>query len=89
MRGIFLCSITILQTALHFLLHTTYVYLVAKCTALFFFFSDNYLLLPSGNLQIISVSAEHQGMYKCGAANPVTGEHVVQSQGVKLSVKSE
>lgn len=48
---------------------------------------DNYLLLPSGNLQIISVSAQHQGMYKCGAVNPVTGEHIVQSQGVKLSVK--
>ncbi|KAK5600113.1 hypothetical protein CRENBAI_009057 [Crenichthys baileyi] len=48
---------------------------------------DNYLILPSGNLQIISVSAQHQGMYKCGAVNPVTGEAVVQSHGVKLSVK--
>uniref|UniRef100_A0A3B3YYF0 Cell adhesion associated, oncogene regulated n=1 Tax=Poecilia mexicana TaxID=48701 RepID=A0A3B3YYF0_9TELE len=48
---------------------------------------DNYLLLPSGNLQIVSVSAQHQGMYKCGAVNPVTGETVVQSHGVKLLVK--
>ncbi|KAM4590635.1 cell adhesion molecule-related/down-regulated by oncogenes [Fundulus diaphanus] len=48
---------------------------------------DNYLLLPSGNLQIVSVSAEHQGMYKCGAVNPVTGEAVLRSHGVKLSVK--
>ncbi|XP_038145870.1 cell adhesion molecule-related/down-regulated by oncogenes isoform X2 [Cyprinodon tularosa] len=48
---------------------------------------DNYLILPSGNLQIISVSAQQQGMYKCGAVNPVTGEAVVQSHGVKLFVK--
>ncbi|KAM4743350.1 cell adhesion molecule-related/down-regulated by oncogenes [Anableps anableps] len=48
---------------------------------------DNYLILPSGNLQIISVSAQQQGMYKCGAVNPVTGAAVVQSHGVKLSVK--
>ncbi|TKS80710.1 Cell adhesion molecule-related/down-regulated by oncogenes [Collichthys lucidus] len=49
--------------------------------------TDDYLVLPSGNLQIISVSAEHQGMYKCGAFNPVTGETVVQPHGTKLSVK--
>uniref|UniRef100_A0A3Q3AWU5 Cell adhesion associated, oncogene regulated n=1 Tax=Kryptolebias marmoratus TaxID=37003 RepID=A0A3Q3AWU5_KRYMA len=36
--------------------------------------TDNYLVLPSGNLQIVSASARHQGMYKCGAINPVTGE---------------
>lgn len=50
-------------------------------------FSDDYLVLPSGNLQIISVSAQHQGMYKCGAFNPVTGETVMQPYGTKLSVK--
>ncbi|TKS80715.1 Cell adhesion molecule-related/down-regulated by oncogenes [Collichthys lucidus] len=49
--------------------------------------TDDYLVLPSGNLQIISVSAEHQGMYKCGAFNPVTGETVMQPHGTKLSVK--
>ncbi|XP_037837486.1 cell adhesion molecule-related/down-regulated by oncogenes isoform X1 [Kryptolebias marmoratus] len=49
--------------------------------------TDNYLVLPSGNLQIVSASARHQGMYKCGAINPVTGEAVVQSHGTKLSVK--
>uniref|UniRef100_A0AAX7TMR7 Cell adhesion associated, oncogene regulated n=1 Tax=Astatotilapia calliptera TaxID=8154 RepID=A0AAX7TMR7_ASTCA len=48
---------------------------------------DDYLILPSGNLQIISVSAQHQGMYKCGAVNPVTKETVIQSHGTKLSVK--
>lgn len=53
----------------------------------FLLFSDDYLILPSGNLQIISVSAQHQGMYKCGAVNPVTKETVIQSHGTKLSVK--
>ncbi|KAK9521204.1 hypothetical protein VZT92_021029 [Zoarces viviparus] len=49
--------------------------------------TDDYLVLPSGNLQIISVSDQHQGMYKCGAFNPLTGETVTQSHGTKLSVK--
>ncbi|CAJ1064984.1 cell adhesion molecule-related/down-regulated by oncogenes isoform X1 [Xyrichtys novacula] len=49
--------------------------------------TDDVLVLPSGNLQIVSVSARHQGMYKCGAFNPVTGETVMQSHGTKLSVK--
>ncbi|GAA6235696.1 cell adhesion molecule-related/down-regulated by oncogenes-like [Lates japonicus] len=49
--------------------------------------TDDYLVLPSGNLQIISVSVQHQGMYKCGAFNPVTGETVMQPHGTKLSVK--
>lgn len=50
-------------------------------------FADDYLVLPSGNLQIISISERHQGMYKCGAYNPVTGETRVQAHGTKLSVK--
>lgn len=54
-----------------------------------FLFPDEYLVLPSGNLQIVSVSAQHQGMYKCGAFNPVTGETVFQSHGTKLLVKSK
>ncbi|XP_028430276.1 cell adhesion molecule-related/down-regulated by oncogenes [Perca flavescens] len=49
--------------------------------------TDDYVVLPSGNLQILSVSARHQGMYKCGAFNPVTGETVTQPHGTKLSVK--
>ncbi|XP_038548507.1 cell adhesion molecule-related/down-regulated by oncogenes [Micropterus salmoides] len=49
--------------------------------------TDEYLVLPSGNVQIISVSSQHQGMYKCGALNPVTGETVMQPHGTKLSVK--
>ncbi|KAK7883025.1 hypothetical protein WMY93_029199 [Mugilogobius chulae] len=49
--------------------------------------SGDFLVLPSGNLQIISAFAKHQGMYKCGAYNPVTRETVTQSHGTKLLVK--
>uniref|UniRef100_A0A8C6S4P6 Cell adhesion associated, oncogene regulated n=1 Tax=Neogobius melanostomus TaxID=47308 RepID=A0A8C6S4P6_9GOBI len=49
--------------------------------------STDYLVLPSGNLQIISASAKHQGMYKCGAYNPVSRETVTQTRGTKLSIK--
>ncbi|XP_026225519.1 LOW QUALITY PROTEIN: cell adhesion molecule-related/down-regulated by oncogenes [Anabas testudineus] len=49
--------------------------------------TDDYLVLPSGNLQIVSVSPQHQGTYKCGAFNPVTGEAVVQPHGTKLVIK--
>lgn len=53
----------------------------------FVFLSDEYLILPSGNLQILSVSSEHQGMYKCGAYNPLTRETRVEAHGTKLLVK--
>ncbi|XP_077397825.1 cell adhesion molecule-related/down-regulated by oncogenes isoform X1 [Festucalex cinctus] len=49
--------------------------------------TDDYLVLPSGNLQIPSVSARHQGVYKCGSYNPVTGETVTQTHGTKISVR--
>ncbi|XP_034024385.1 cell adhesion molecule-related/down-regulated by oncogenes [Thalassophryne amazonica] len=49
--------------------------------------TGDYLILPSGSLQITSVSDRHQGMYKCGAYNPVTGETRVQRHGTKVSVK--
>lgn len=49
--------------------------------------TDEYLILPSGNLQIVSVSSEHQGMYKCGAYNPLTRETRVEAHGTKLLVK--
>ncbi|KAI5615951.1 cell adhesion molecule-related/down-regulated by oncogenes precursor, partial [Silurus asotus] len=50
--------------------------------------TDEYLILPSGNLQIVSVSPEHKGMYKCGAYNPVTREVKVEPYGTKLFVKN-
>ncbi|KAB0395663.1 hypothetical protein E2I00_016213, partial [Balaenoptera physalus] len=36
--------------------------------------SDNYLIMPSGNLQIVNASQEDEGMYKCAAYNPGGGE---------------
>ncbi|KAK2848195.1 hypothetical protein Q7C36_009877 [Tachysurus vachellii] len=50
--------------------------------------TDEYLIIPSGNLHIVSVSTEHQGMYKCGAYNPVTREVKVEPYGTKLLVKN-
>lgn len=55
----------------------------------FFYLLEEYLILPSGNLQIISVSKKHQGMYKCGAYNPVTREVRTEARGTKLVVKSK
>nr|XP_056714427.1 brother of CDO isoform X2 [Euleptes europaea] len=43
---------------------------------------DNYLIMPSGNLQIVNASQEDEGTYKCAAYNPVTEE-------VKTSISSE
>ncbi|XP_061484303.1 brother of CDO isoform X2 [Rhineura floridana] len=43
---------------------------------------DNYLIMPSGNLQIVNASQNDEGTYKCAAYNPVTQE-------VKTSVSSE
>ncbi|NWR62294.1 CDON protein, partial [Bucorvus abyssinicus] len=48
--------------------------------------TDNYLILPSGNLQIVNVSLEDQGSYKCAAYNPVTDELRVEPAGRKLTV---
>ncbi|KAF7251183.1 Brother of CDO [Varanus komodoensis] len=43
---------------------------------------DNYLIMPSGNLQIVNASQDDEGTYKCAAYNPVTQE-------IKTSVSSE
>ncbi|KAM8976940.1 brother of CDO [Pelodytes ibericus] len=43
---------------------------------------DNYLIMPSGNLQIVNATQEDEGTYKCAAYNPVTQE-------VKTSVSSD
>lgn len=50
---------------------------------------DNYLILPSGNLQIVNVSVEDQGSYKCAVYNPVTDELRVEPTGRKLTVTRE
>ncbi|NXM33384.1 CDON protein, partial [Oxyruncus cristatus] len=48
--------------------------------------TDNYLILPSGNLQILNVSLEDRGSYKCAAYNPVTRDLRVELTGRKLTV---
>ncbi|KAM4650640.1 cell adhesion molecule-related/down-regulated by oncogenes isoform 1-T2 [Discoglossus pictus] len=48
--------------------------------------TDKYIILPSGNLQILNVSANDQGTYKCEVSNPLT--HTVRKVQRKLTVKS-
>ncbi|XP_009949210.1 PREDICTED: cell adhesion molecule-related/down-regulated by oncogenes, partial [Leptosomus discolor] len=48
--------------------------------------ADNYLILPSGNLQILNVSLEDKGPYKCAAYNPVTHDLRTEPTGRKLVV---
>ncbi|NXY77840.1 CDON protein, partial [Glareola pratincola] len=48
--------------------------------------TDNYLILPSGNLQILNVSLEDRGSYKCAAYNPVTHDLRIELTGRKLIV---
>uniref|UniRef100_A0A8C8BHE9 Cell adhesion associated, oncogene regulated n=1 Tax=Otus sunia TaxID=257818 RepID=A0A8C8BHE9_9STRI len=48
--------------------------------------TDNYLILPSGNLQILNVSLEDRGSYKCAAYNPVTHDLRTELTGRKLVV---
>ncbi|NXC19976.1 CDON protein, partial [Corythaeola cristata] len=48
--------------------------------------TDNYLILPSGNLQILNVSLEDKGSYKCAVYNPVTHDLRVEPSGRKLVV---
>uniref|UniRef100_A0A667HND0 Cell adhesion associated, onco regulated n=1 Tax=Lynx canadensis TaxID=61383 RepID=A0A667HND0_LYNCA len=48
--------------------------------------TEKYLILPSGNLQILNVSSEDKGSYKCAAFNPVTHELKVEPIGRKLLV---
>ncbi|NWT82025.1 CDON protein, partial [Lanius ludovicianus] len=48
--------------------------------------TDNYLILPSGNLQILNVSSEDKGSYKCAVYNPVTHDLRVELTGRKLTV---
>ncbi|XP_077162542.1 cell adhesion molecule-related/down-regulated by oncogenes [Paroedura picta] len=48
--------------------------------------TENYLILPSGNLQILSTSLDDRGLYKCAAYNPVTDDLKVEPMGHKLIV---
>ncbi|XP_058919661.1 brother of CDO isoform X5 [Kogia breviceps] len=48
---------------------------------------DNYLIMPSGNLQIVNASQEDEGMYKCAAYNPVTQEVKTSGTSDRLRVR--
>ncbi|NXG40042.1 CDON protein, partial [Dromaius novaehollandiae] len=48
--------------------------------------TDNYLILPSGNLQILNVSLADRGSYKCAVYNPVTHDLKIEPVGRKLVV---
>ena len=50
-------------------------------------FSDNYLIMPSGNLQIVNASREDEGTYKCAAYNPVTQEVKTSGSSDRLRVR--
>uniref|UniRef100_H3AQ39 BOC cell adhesion associated, onco regulated n=1 Tax=Latimeria chalumnae TaxID=7897 RepID=H3AQ39_LATCH len=47
----------------------------------------NYLIMPSGNLQIINATQEDEGMYKCAAYNPVTQEVKTSAVSGRLRVR--
>ncbi|XP_041030178.1 cell adhesion molecule-related/down-regulated by oncogenes isoform X2 [Carcharodon carcharias] len=49
--------------------------------------TDNYLILPSGNLQVLNVTQQDKGTYKCAAYNPVTHEMKMEPTGHKLLVR--
>ncbi|XP_048368276.1 cell adhesion molecule-related/down-regulated by oncogenes [Sphaerodactylus townsendi] len=50
--------------------------------------TENYLILPSGNLQILSASLDDRGLYKCAAYNPVTDDLKVEPMGHKLIIST-
>lgn len=48
--------------------------------------TDNYLILPSGNLHILNVSLEDKGSYKCAVNNPITHEQKIDPTGYRLII---
>ncbi|XP_026527223.1 cell adhesion molecule-related/down-regulated by oncogenes isoform X2 [Notechis scutatus] len=50
--------------------------------------TENYLILPSGNLQILNVSPDDKGIYKCAAYNPVTDDLKLEPTGHKLVISN-
>uniref|UniRef100_A0A8B9KHG9 BOC cell adhesion associated, onco regulated n=1 Tax=Astyanax mexicanus TaxID=7994 RepID=A0A8B9KHG9_ASTMX len=47
----------------------------------------NYLIMPSGNLQIANATQEDEGPYKCAAYNPVTQEVKTSSSTDRLRIR--
>lgn len=57
---------------------------------IFFFFSaGNYLIMPSGNLQIANATQDDEGPYKCAAYNPVTQEVKTSTSADRLRIRRE
>ncbi|KAM3922717.1 cell adhesion molecule-related/down-regulated by oncogenes isoform 1-T3 [Leptodactylus fuscus] len=48
--------------------------------------ADKYVILPSGNLQILNVSLEDQGPYRCAAYNPMTYQRKISPSVYRLSI---
>ncbi|CAI9624616.1 unnamed protein product [Staurois parvus] len=48
--------------------------------------TDKYFILPSGNLQIVNVTLEDRGPYRCAVYNPVTHERKISPSVYKLAV---
>ena len=51
--------------------------------------TGNYLIMPSGNLQIANATLEDEGLYKCAAYNPVTQEVKTSTSTDRLRVRRE
>lgn len=49
----------------------------------------NYLIMPSGNLQIANATQEDEGPYKCAAYNPVTQEVKTSISADRLRIRRE
>ncbi|KAJ8413172.1 hypothetical protein AAFF_G00091680 [Aldrovandia affinis] len=47
----------------------------------------NYLIMPSGNLQIINATQEDEGTYKCAAYNPITQEVKTSASTDRLRIR--
>ncbi|KAM9839153.1 brother of CDO [Aulostomus maculatus] len=47
----------------------------------------NYLIMPSGNLQIANATQEDEGPYKCAAYNPVTEEVKTSTSADRLRIR--
>lgn len=54
-----------------------------------FFLVGNYLIMPSGNLQIANATQEDEGPYKCAAYNPVTQEVKTSTSTDRLRIRRE
>ncbi|CAJ1082159.1 brother of CDO isoform X2 [Xyrichtys novacula] len=49
--------------------------------------AGNYLIMPSGNLQIANATQEDEGPYKCAAYNPVTQEVKTSTSADRLRIR--